>query len=73
MMDEADRADLEVEALMKRAYAAAANAASRLAANGYCHWCKDPVVLEGALFCGSECRDDYDRQQVAAARAGRAG
>lgn len=70
-MDEADRADMEVEALMKRAVLAAQASASGLQSNGFCHWCKDPVVIEGALFCCPDCRDDFDRHRAAAIRAGR--
>jgi predicted nucleic acid-binding Zn ribbon protein len=46
-----------------------ARAVPALSDHGFCHFCDEPVALE-ALFCGSDCRDDYDREAAARRRAG---
>ncbi|MDO8069998.1 hypothetical protein O3299_00540 [Janthinobacterium sp. SUN176] len=43
-----------------------------LVTHGCCHYCDEPLV-PALLFCGVDCRDDYDKEQAAKARAGRAG
>ena len=70
-MDEADRAEQESAAFLKRALSAVSAARPMLSSNGYCHWCKEPVRMEGAVFCDVECRDDFDKHLSAVARVGR--
>ena len=68
MSDDADRAQwrIEQDVLVGMAHARAVPA---LSGHGCCHFCDEPVVLD-ALFCGSDCRDDYDREAAARRRAG---
>lgn len=42
-----------------------------LMADCHCHYC-DEALAPGVLFCNVDCRDDYDKEQAATARAGRA-
>jgi len=41
-----------------------------LVAHGCCYFC-DEVLAPAMLFCGVDCRDDYDKEPAAKARAGR--
>jgi hypothetical protein len=41
-------------------------------AHGCCHYC-DEALAPALLFCNVDCRDDYDKEQAAKARAGRPG
>lgn len=70
MADEADLAQCEEELHLKLAMQAQANA-PRLSATGYC---RDPLcetdLPEGRLFCGVECRDNFDRMADSARRRG---
>ncbi|MDN2678480.1 hypothetical protein [Janthinobacterium sp. SUN033] len=43
-----------------------------LVAQGCCHYCDEPLA-PALLFCDADCRDDYDKEQAAKARAGRPG
>jgi hypothetical protein len=68
MSDDADRAQWRIEQDLRVAMAHA-RAVPALSGHGACHFCDEPVALE-ALFCGSDCRDDYDREAAARRRAG---
>lgn len=66
-MDELDRAqareeEMRADALKKRY--------PSLPYTGHCHWCGD-ITGGGRVFCGPECRDDWQREREAARRAGR--
>ena len=39
-------------------------------AHGCCYFC-DEALAPAMLFCGVDCRDDYDKEPAAKARAGR--
>lgn len=41
-----------------------------LIACGQCHFCAEPL-RSGLLFCGAECRDDFEYEQAAKHRNGR--
>lgn len=41
-----------------------------LRANGRCHFCDEPTAPT-AVFCNTDCRDDYEQEQAALKRAGR--
>ncbi|MDO8052040.1 hypothetical protein O3301_26570 [Janthinobacterium sp. SUN211] len=43
-----------------------------LVVHGCCHYCDEPLA-PALLFCDADCRDDYDKEQAAKARAGRPG
>lgn len=36
---------------------------------GACHWCES-IVRAGDVFCGADCRDDFERAKEARRRAG---
>ncbi len=36
---------------------------------GLCHWCEAPV-RDNEVFCGVECRDDFERDRELKRRAG---
>jgi predicted nucleic acid-binding Zn ribbon protein len=42
----------------------------QLETDGRCHYC-DEDVAHGALFCNTDCRDDYQKEQEAKRSAGR--
>ncbi|MEO6919565.1 MAG: hypothetical protein ABI171_11230 [Collimonas sp.] len=69
MSDVADRAEWRI-AMDLTVACAHARRTPQLEADGYCHYC-DEQVAHGALFCNTECRDDYQREQEAFRRAGR--
>jgi hypothetical protein len=69
MSDVADRADWRITQDIKAAMAHARRA-PQLEADGRCHYC-DEQVAHGALFCNTDCRDDYEKEQEALRRAGR--
>jgi hypothetical protein len=69
MSDVADRADWRIAQDIKAAMAHARRT-PKLEADGRCHYC-DEHVAHGALFCNTDCRDDYEREQEALRRAGR--
>ena len=69
MSDIADRADELIEREMAAALAAHA-AKPRLEPKGYCHN-PDCELDTDNLFCSIGCRDDYDRMEAAARRAGK--
>lgn len=68
-MDDADRADAELEALIK-AGKAAAQRHGWLPHTGFCHNCGDLAGADSAFCCG-ECRDDYERRESAKRREGK--
>jgi hypothetical protein len=69
MSDVADRADWRIAQDIKAAMAHARRT-PQLEADGRCHYC-DEHVAHGALFCNTDCRDDYEKEQEALRRAGR--
>lgn len=70
MSDLADLTDSIIFAAVARGLTAVRRQ-PRLVADCRCHYC-DEAVAPAALFCGVDCRDDYDKEQGAIARAGRA-
>lgn len=69
MSDLIDKTDAIIFAEVARGLAAVRRKPGLLA-HGTCHYCDEPVV-KGHLFCGVECRDDYDLELSAKMRAGR--
>ncbi len=69
MSDHADVTDPIIFAAVRRGLDAVRRQV-RLVADCRCHYCDEPVGPV-ALFCGVDCRDDYDKEQAAKARAGR--
>ncbi|MDC8757521.1 hypothetical protein [Janthinobacterium fluminis] len=70
MSDHADITDKIIFAAVRRGLDAVRRQ-PRLAPDCRCHYC-DEEVGAAALFCGVDCRDDYDKERAAIARAGRA-
>lgn len=71
MGDDADRADLEVEAAIAMGIRNASRGVWRLQPTGLCHWCGDAVPRAQAVFCSVECRFDAEKRRAADIRAGR--
>ena len=71
MSDHVDNTDKIIFAEVARGLAAVRRQLG-LVANGCCHFC-DEALAPAQLFCDVDCRDDYDKEQAAKARAGRAG
>lgn len=69
MSDNADRADLRIADVVQSALAKTRRA-HRLHSDGRCQFCDEPVP-DGRLFCGVDCRDDYERHEAGLRRAGR--
>lgn len=67
-MDDADRADAQIEALVASRIAAAA-ARPGLPLTGVCHNCGEPA--KDAAFCSTECRDDWEKRREANSRLGK--
>ena len=62
MADDADRAQVEIEAEL--AYARqAAQAQFRLIATGHCHNCEQHLERPGQLFCDRECARDFEKRE----------
>lgn len=59
-MDEADRADREVE--INLAEAVRQRKPEGPQANGRCHWC-DEVVADHQRWCDNDCRAYWERDQ----------
>lgn len=59
MPDDADRAQPHIDAAIEEGVARARSAAEGLPPNGECHACAAPV-RGFALFCDSECREDWE-------------
>lgn len=68
MADEADMAQAQIEQSIEMAFKSRAREALRPI--GVCRFCRERVG-EALLFCSSECRDDWDREQKLRAQAGR--
>jgi len=68
MSDIADRADGLIEAIVTRARREVACAPS-MVPDGRCRFC-DEVVPHPGVFCDTDCRDDYEKEQAALRRAG---
>ena len=71
MSDHVDNTDKIIFAEVARGLAAVRGRLA-LVAYGCCHYC-DEALAPALLFCGVDCRDDYDKEQAAKARAGRPG
>lgn len=71
MSDHIDNTDKIIFAEVARGLAAVRRHADLLA-DFRCHFCDEAVAPE-ALFCGVDCRDDYEKEQAAMIRAGRPG
>jgi len=69
MANEADIADIFQENRMQQALLAARTAKPTLTANGHCHFCEEELPA-GHLFCNTDCRVDWEREEAAAARSG---
>ncbi|MBH1983405.1 MAG: hypothetical protein I8H79_12690 [Burkholderiales bacterium] len=71
MSDHVDNTDKIIFAEVARGLAAVRSRPG-LVAHGRCHYC-DEALAPALLFCNVDCRDDYDKEQAAKTRAGRAG
>lgn len=71
MSDLIDKTDAIIFAEVARGLAAV-RGRPVLVAHGCCHYCEEPLA-PALVFCGVECRDDYDKELSAKARAGRPG
>lgn len=71
MSDHIDNTDKIIFAEVARGLAAVRGRPA-LVAHGACHYCDEPLA-PGLPFCNVDCRDDYEKEQAAKARAGRAG
>ena len=71
MSDHIDKTDKIIYAEVARGLAAVRRRLG-LVAHGSCHYCDEPLA-PALLFCGVDCRDDYDKEQAAKTRAGRPG
>ena len=64
MADEADRAQNEIDYLIKTGLSKTKN---KMAFTGYCYECGDDLIMvEGdipALFCCPDCRDMYEKRE----------
>lgn len=62
-MDEIDKANELAQVLLDAQLKATR---PRLEPKGSCHFCGENLMdslLKGSLFCGHDCRDDYERQE----------
>lgn len=69
MSDHADNADSKIYKTIA-AGLAAVRRAPELQPDCHCHFCDEAVPAE-RVFCDTDCRDDYEREQAALHRAGR--
>ena len=69
MSDHIDNTDKIIFAEVARGLAAVRRRPG-LEAHGSCHYCDEPLA-PALLFCDVDCRDDYEKEQAAKARAGR--
>ncbi|MGX9785915.1 hypothetical protein [Janthinobacterium lividum] len=69
MSDHVDNTDKIIFAEVTRGLAAVRSRPA-LVAHGCCYFC-DEALAPAMLFCGVDCRDDYEKEQAAKARAGR--
>jgi hypothetical protein len=61
MADDADLAQIQIEAELANARLAA-QSAQKLLPSGHCHNCDEPL-RPGHLFCGQECAMDYEKRE----------
>ncbi len=66
-MDEADRAQFEIERSLQQAIRSRKPVDQPF--TGCCYWCESEISI--GAFCDADCRDDYERDAAARARAGR--
>ena len=71
MSDNIDKTDKIIYAEVARGLSAVRRRPG-LEAHGCCHYCDEPLA-PALLFCGVDCRDDYDKELAAKSRAGRPG
>lgn len=71
MSDHIDKTDAIIFAEVARGLAAVRGRPA-LVVRGCCHYC-DELLAPALVFCGVECRDDYDKELSAKQRAGRPG
>ena len=71
MSDHVDNTDKIIFAEVVRGLAAVRGRPA-LVAHGACHYCDEPLA-PGLPFCNVDCRDDYEKEQAAKARAGHPG
>lgn len=72
-MDEADKADAQIDAALSEArYLARQQAllSPALRPRGSCHYCREPVAAP-LLYCDASCRDDFQAEDDALRRMGR--
>ena len=70
MSDHADRSDSIIFEAVRRGVAHL-HRQPHLVADGRCHYC-DEAIAPAVTFCDADCRDDYDKEQAAMRRTGRA-
>jgi len=68
MADDADRAQIEIEAELRPARLAA-RASPRLVSSGKCHNCDEPLERRDQLFWDRECARDFEKRKRVACRA----
>lgn len=71
MADEADIADIIQARNLERSLHEARTAKPGITANGQCHFC-DADVSGKLLFCDHDCQKDWEREQAALQRTGKA-
>jgi len=69
MPDDADRADLEIEAYLTNARLAG-NAAPKLQPTGRCYNCDEALEHRDQLFCDVDCEKDYEKRRRASRTSG---
>ncbi len=69
MSDIADKSDQLIEILTSKAISFASRE-HYVQSNGHCLFC-DESISHAELFCNTDCRDDYDKEQAALRRNGR--
>lgn len=69
-MDDADRAQEQIERELTLASKYGRSRGPSLKPCGACHFCSEPVN-PGLLFCDVYCRDDYERYSKAHVRNGK--
>nr|WP_314608210.1 hypothetical protein [uncultured Janthinobacterium sp.] len=72
MSDHIDNTDKIIFAEVARGLASVRGRPT-LVAHGCCHYCDETLAPAPLLFCNVDCRDDYEKEQAAKARAGRPG
>ena len=62
MVDDADRAQDEIEITLAQARSAA-QARQMLLPTGHCHNCDERLDRAGHLFCNRECAEDFEKRE----------